>query len=78
METLSRGLELVNSVFMQFTRSGSSFKELPKKVIDVGWGHERLVWFTQGTLTGYDAVFGPVIGPPVHCQEAGGVCQGTQ
>jgi alanyl-tRNA synthetase len=61
METLSRGLELVNSVFMQFTRSGSSFKELPKKVIDVGWGHERLVWFTQGTLTGYDAVFGPVI-----------------
>jgi alanyl-tRNA synthetase len=62
METLSRGLELVNSVFMQFTRSGSSFRELPKKVIDVGWGHERLVWFTQGTLTGYDAVFGPVIG----------------
>ncbi len=61
METLSRGLELVNSVFMQFTRSGQSFRELPKKVIDVGWGHERLVWFTQGTLTGYDAVFGPVI-----------------
>jgi alanyl-tRNA synthetase len=60
METLSRGLELVNSVFMQFTRSGPSFRELPNKVIDVGWGHERLVWFTQGTNTGYDAVFGPV------------------
>ena len=61
METLSRGLELVNSVFMQFTKSGSSFRELPLKVIDVGWGHERLVWFTQGTPTGYDAVFGPVL-----------------
>ena len=61
METLSQGLELVNSVFMQFTRKGSSFRELPIKVIDVGWGHERLVWFTQGTSTGYDAVFGPVI-----------------
>jgi alanyl-tRNA synthetase len=61
METISRGLELVNSVFMQFTRAGSSFRELPLKVIDVGWGHERLVWFTQGTRTGYDAVFGPVI-----------------
>ena len=61
METLSRGLELVNSVFMQFTKTGSSFSELPIKVIDVGWGHERLVWFSQGTHTGYDAVFGPVI-----------------
>lgn len=61
METLSRGLELVNSVFMQFTKTGTSFRELPIKVIDVGWGHERLVWFSQGTPTGYDAVFGPVI-----------------
>jgi alanyl-tRNA synthetase len=61
LETLSLGLELVNSVFSQFTKSGGSFKELPQKVIDVGWGHERLVWFTQGTPTGYDAVFGPVV-----------------
>jgi alanyl-tRNA synthetase len=60
METVSKGLELVNSVFMQFTWSGTSFRELPKKVIDVGWGHERLVWFSQGTHTSYDAVFGPV------------------
>jgi alanyl-tRNA synthetase len=61
METFSRGLELVNSVFMQFTRSGKGFRELPQRVVDVGWGHERLVWFTQGTHTGYDAVFGPVV-----------------
>ncbi len=61
IETFSRGLELVNSVFMQFTKTGDSYKELPLKVIDVGWGHERLVWFSQGTHTGYDAVFGPVI-----------------
>lgn len=61
IETFSRGLELVNSVFMQFTKSGSSYKELSQKVIDVGWGHERLAWFTQGTPTGYDSVFSPVI-----------------
>lgn len=60
LETVSQGLELVNSVFSQFTKSGNEFKELPVKVIDVGFGHERLVWFTQGTTTGYDAVFGPV------------------
>ena len=61
IETFSKGLELVNSVFMQFTRKGNSYRELPLKVIDVGWGHERLCWFSQGTPTGYDAVFEPVI-----------------
>ncbi|MCX6814207.1 MAG: alanine--tRNA ligase [Candidatus Aenigmarchaeota archaeon] len=61
METFSKGLELVNSVFMQFTKKGQSYVELPEKVIDVGWGHERLVWFSNGTHTGYDAVFEPVI-----------------
>ncbi|RLI98299.1 MAG: alanine--tRNA ligase [Candidatus Aenigmatarchaeota archaeon] len=61
LETFSRGLELVNSVFSQFTASGSGYKELPQKVVDVGWGHERLVWFSNGTTTGYDAVFEPVM-----------------
>ncbi|RKX98577.1 MAG: alanine--tRNA ligase, partial [Spirochaetes bacterium] len=61
IETFCLGLELANSVFMQFTKTGNTYKELPLKVIDVGWGHERLVWFSQGTPTGYDAVFGPVI-----------------
>lgn len=62
LETFSRGLELVNSVFSQFTAtSKSAYKELPQKVVDVGWGHERLVWFSNGTTTGYDAVFEPII-----------------
>ena len=63
LETFSRGLEIVNSVFSQFTATGSTagYKELPQKVVDVGWGHERLVWFSNGTATGYDAVFEPII-----------------
>ncbi len=61
LETVSLGLELVNSVFSQFTRQGNGYAELPRRVIDVGWGHERLVWFSQGTHTGYDSVFGPVM-----------------
>ncbi len=61
LETFSRGLELVNSVFSQYTASGSTYKELPTKVIDVGWGHERLVWFSNGTPSGYDCAFGPVM-----------------
>ena len=61
LEVFSKGLELVNNVFMQFTKTNSGYKELPIKVVDVGWGHERLVWFSQGTLTSYDAIYGPVI-----------------
>ncbi|NOX71876.1 MAG: alanine--tRNA ligase, partial [Candidatus Micrarchaeota archaeon] len=61
METFSLGLELVNSVFSQFTKKGEGYIELPQKVIDVGWGHERLVWFSNGTFNGYEAVFGPVV-----------------
>ncbi len=63
METFSRGLELVNSVFMQFQcegNHGNHFRELDMKVIDVGWGHERLVWFSNGTPASYDSLFGPV------------------
>ncbi len=61
VETFCRGLELVNSVFMQFqSDDGKGYRELDMKVIDVGWGHERLVWFSQGTPAAYDAVFGPV------------------
>jgi alanyl-tRNA synthetase len=60
IETFSRGLELVNSGFMGYGYD-NGVKELPTKVIDVGWGLERLVWFSNGTPTGYEAVFGPVL-----------------
>lgn len=61
IETFSGGLELVNSGFMEFTLSNGQMKPLPMKVIDVGWGLERLVWLSNATSTGYDVVFGPVI-----------------
>jgi alanyl-tRNA synthetase len=62
METFSQGLELVNSVFMQFQKNedNASFRDLDIKVIDVGWGHERLVWFSNGTPASYDSLFGSV------------------
>ena len=60
IETFSYGLELSNSGFMYFTWK-NRLEELPMKVIDVGWGLERLAWFSQSTLTAYDAVFGNVV-----------------
>ncbi len=56
-----RGLELGNAVFTQFVGTPESFREMDKKVIDMGAGWERLTWITQGTPTSYECAFGPVV-----------------
>ncbi len=61
IEAHSLGLEIVNNVFMQFSKVGSKVEPLSTRVIDVGWGLERLTWFANGTSTAYDAVFGPAL-----------------
>ncbi|MFH0835501.1 MAG: alanine--tRNA ligase, partial [Candidatus Micrarchaeota archaeon] len=57
IESFADGSELVNSVFMQFYLDGAQKKELPTRVIDVGWGFERLLWYYTGARTIYDASF---------------------
>ncbi|MEW6329548.1 MAG: alanine--tRNA ligase [Candidatus Micrarchaeota archaeon] len=57
MESYSGGLELVNSVFMQYGLEKGARKELGMKVIDVGWGLERLLWYYNGDQTAFDSVF---------------------
>ncbi len=57
LESFANGAELVNSVFTQFEYSDGRINELKGKVVDVGWGFERLAWFYSGTETAYDAVF---------------------
>ncbi|MGI0100133.1 MAG: alanine--tRNA ligase [Candidatus Micrarchaeaceae archaeon] len=57
LESFSKGVELVNSVFTQFEYSNGKVSELKGKVVDVGWGFERLMWFYTGAETIYDAVF---------------------
>jgi len=57
IESFANGLELVNSVFMQYSFLKDARKELDIKVIDVGWGFERLLWYANGDYTAYDSVF---------------------
>ncbi|MGC9099138.1 MAG: alanine--tRNA ligase [Candidatus Micrarchaeia archaeon] len=57
LETFSQGSELVNSVFTQFQSFNGKVSELPGKVVDVGWGFERLLWFYTGYENAYEAVF---------------------
>jgi alanyl-tRNA synthetase len=62
LEVFYKGLEVVNNVFMQYeVLPDNSYQEMDFKVIDVGWGLERITWLSQGTPTVYDAAFGNVV-----------------
>lgn len=61
MEYFSRGLELGNQVYMMFEQTPSGNKELKLKVLDMGMGHERTPWFTQGKSTSYETTFPTVM-----------------
>lgn len=46
---------------MQFAvAEDGSLRDLPLKVIDFGWGLERLAWLLNGTPTSYEITFDPV------------------
>ncbi|UJG41986.1 MAG: alanine--tRNA ligase [Candidatus Heimdallarchaeum aukensis] len=57
LEAFAYGSELVNNVFIAYGFENGTVKKLDMQVIDVGWGLERVSWFTQGTPTIYEAIF---------------------
>jgi alanyl-tRNA synthetase len=61
MEFFSRGCELGNQVYMLYEQTPAGNKELGIKVLDMGMGHERNAWFSQGCETIYDAAFPDVV-----------------
>ncbi|RLF30734.1 MAG: alanine--tRNA ligase [Thermoplasmata archaeon] len=69
LEVLSCGLEVATLVFMnlqedehgRYEVKGNRYSEMPLKVVDTGYGLERLVWLVNGSPTVYDAIFPEVI-----------------
>lgn len=60
-EVFAAGMELLTTVFMQYSISeDGKLRELPLKIIDFGWGLERLAWLLNGTPTSYEITFDPV------------------
>ncbi|WP_299525771.1 alanine--tRNA ligase [uncultured Methanobrevibacter sp.] len=61
-EVCVRGVELATLVFIQYkTLDDGEKEEIPIKVVDTGYGLERIAWISQGTPTAYDACFAPVV-----------------
>ncbi|MCD6324519.1 MAG: alanine--tRNA ligase, partial [Desulfurococcales archaeon] len=60
-EVTAGGLELATLVFMMYDVKGGSKKEMPLKIVDTGYGIERIAWFTQGVPTAFHAIYGDLV-----------------
>lgn len=61
IEIFSRGLELANQVYMQYRETENGYHDLPLKVLDMGLGYERNVWFSSAKSTSYETTFPTVV-----------------
>ncbi|BAN90829.1 alanyl-tRNA synthetase [Aeropyrum camini SY1 = JCM 12091] len=55
------GLELATLVFMKYRVVDGRYEEIPLKIVDTGYGVERLAWFTQKTPTAFHAIYGRLV-----------------
>ncbi len=69
VEVFAGGLEVATLVFMgleaheegEFEVKGERYRRMDLRIIDTGWGLERLAWASTGAPTAYDTVFPEVI-----------------
>jgi len=56
-EVLIRGLEVATLVFMHYEVREGSYVELPIRIVDTGYGLERIYWLSTGEPNVYEATF---------------------
>ena len=61
VETIIRGLELATLVFMQFKVVNGDFVKTPIRPVDTGDGIDRYTWISQGTPSGFHAIYGELL-----------------
>ena len=55
------GLELATLVFMQYRVTDHGYEPIPLRVVDTGYGIERIAWFTQKKPTAFHAIYGDLL-----------------
>jgi alanyl-tRNA synthetase len=56
------GLETATLVFMEYeVKPEGEWVPLPLKIVDTGYGIERMAWLSQGAPTGFHAVYGELV-----------------
>ncbi len=60
-EVVVDGLELATLVFMKYRVENSNYSLMNIRVIDTGYGIERIAWFTQRSPTAFHTIFGDLL-----------------
>ncbi len=55
------GLELATLVFMQYRVTERGYEPMELRVVDTGYGIERIAWFTQDVPTAFHAIYGSLL-----------------
>lgn len=55
------GLEVATLVFMMYDVVDGKYLEMPLKIVDTGYGIERIAWLTQKAPTAFHAIYGEVV-----------------
>ncbi|MGC9020670.1 MAG: alanine--tRNA ligase [Candidatus Methanodesulfokora sp.] len=61
VEPIAGGLEIATLVFMEYWVKDSQLIPMDTKVVDTGYGLERITWFLSGRATAFDAVYGDLL-----------------
>ncbi len=61
LEPIVRGLEIATLVFMEYKMVNGKYVPMDTKVVDTGYGLERITWLLNGSPTGFHAVYGKLV-----------------
>ncbi|HDM92120.1 MAG TPA: alanine--tRNA ligase, partial [Candidatus Korarchaeota archaeon] len=61
VEPIVAGLEIATLVFMEYKVRDGVYEKMSTRVVDTGYGLERITWLSQGTPTAFDAVYGHLV-----------------
>ncbi len=61
VESIIRGLEVDTLVFMQYKVVEGNFVKLPIRTVDTGYGIDRYAWLSQGSPSGFHAIYGDLL-----------------
>jgi len=57
LEGCVKGLEVTTLVFMKYKVLNGKYYDMPIRVVDTGYGMERLTWLSRGSPSGFHAVY---------------------
>lgn len=61
LEPIVRGLEIATLVFMEYREEDGKYVPMDTKVVDTGYGLERIAWLLRGDPTAFHTVYGHLV-----------------